>query len=66
MSAPIAQHTPSDWRAVRLEILKGFISENRCRLREDWQTVESKRIARQNITDSENEIKQLEAADETK
>lgn len=45
----------------RIHFLRAFISENAARLKEDWQSVESKRIAHQNIADAAREIEQLEA-----
>lgn len=49
---------------TRIDLLKAFINENQWRLRQDWQSVDSKRVARQNIADAKAEIKVLELEQE--
>lgn len=46
----------SQKRFSRYEILKGALSENRTRMKEDWHSVESMRISRYNIEAIEMEI----------
>lgn len=45
---------------TRIALLRSDISQNRARLREDWQSVESLRISRQNIANAKAEIERLE------